>query len=276
MANSTNDPAFLFYSKDFYEGTRTMLPSERACYIDLLIYQHQNGGFIPDNKDRILLYCNGIDKATLEATLEAKFKLTDSGWVNYKLKKVMEEREQFSGKQSTNGIFGQFLKKAKNSVSNKIYKELYKFITDNNKRDLIVTSIKNNEATHEAMLEAMLNLMEAKLKHLEDANVIKDVDSYYKDEIEKNCNALKIEQYKKFVNILFGDNEIGEKLKVLQLKGQVSYNNFLSLNEDRERLQMEGKNVSFTKALLKLENRPSTLKDYTDLFLTLKNYITYE
>ena len=35
------DPAFLFYSKDFYEGTRTMLPEERACYIDLMIYQHQ-------------------------------------------------------------------------------------------------------------------------------------------------------------------------------------------------------------------------------------------
>jgi len=33
------DPAFLFYSKDFYEGTRTMLPEERACYIDLMIYQ---------------------------------------------------------------------------------------------------------------------------------------------------------------------------------------------------------------------------------------------
>ena len=30
------DPAFLFYSKDFYEGTRTMLPEERACYIDLM------------------------------------------------------------------------------------------------------------------------------------------------------------------------------------------------------------------------------------------------
>lgn len=71
------DPAFLFYSKDFYEGTRMMLPEERACFIDLMIYQHQNG-FIPDDKRRLMMYCSGIDEATLEATLEAKEQLSSS------------------------------------------------------------------------------------------------------------------------------------------------------------------------------------------------------
>lgn len=75
------DPAFLFYSKDFYEGTRMMLPVERACYVDLLIYQHQNGP-IPNTLERVLLYCNGVDEATLKATLKAKFKRTKSGWIN--------------------------------------------------------------------------------------------------------------------------------------------------------------------------------------------------
>ena len=93
------DPAFLFYSKDFYEGTRTMLPEERACYIDLLIYQHQNGGFIPNDLKRVLMYCSGCNEATLQATLEAKFKLSDKGWVNEVLEKVMSDREEFSGKQ---------------------------------------------------------------------------------------------------------------------------------------------------------------------------------
>ena len=73
------DPAFLFYSKDFYEGTRMMLPEERACYMDLLVYQHQNGS-IPTDLKRVLMYCNGVDLATLEATLEAKFELVDEGW----------------------------------------------------------------------------------------------------------------------------------------------------------------------------------------------------
>lgn len=74
------DSAFLFYSKDFYEGTRMMFPEERACYIDLLIYQHQNG-IIPFDLKRVSMFCNGIDIATLEATLEAKFEQTESGWV---------------------------------------------------------------------------------------------------------------------------------------------------------------------------------------------------
>lgn len=75
------DPAFLFYSTDFYEGTRTMLPEERTCYVDLMIYQHQRGP-IPNDLQRVLLYCNGISEATLKATLQAKFKLTDKGWLS--------------------------------------------------------------------------------------------------------------------------------------------------------------------------------------------------
>ena len=83
------DPAFLFYSTSFYEGTRTMLPEERACYIDLLIYQHQHG-FIPDDVRRLTMYCSGINEATLKATLEAKFKLCDKGWINQRLFDAME------------------------------------------------------------------------------------------------------------------------------------------------------------------------------------------
>ena len=82
------DPAFLFYSKDFYEGTRTMLPEERACYIDLLIYQHQNE-IIPLDLKRVVLYCNGISEAMLLTTLKAKFIKTDKGWYNEKLKTVI-------------------------------------------------------------------------------------------------------------------------------------------------------------------------------------------
>lgn len=74
------DPAFLFYSTDFYEGTRTMLPEERACFIDLMIYQHQRGP-IPNDLKRVLLYCNGVDEATLKTTLQSKFKLTSEGWI---------------------------------------------------------------------------------------------------------------------------------------------------------------------------------------------------
>ena len=84
------DPAFLFYSNDFYQGTRLMSPESRACYIDLLTLQHQNG-IIPLDLKLVLSYCSGISEATLEATLEAKFAKTENGYINLKLSKVMKK-----------------------------------------------------------------------------------------------------------------------------------------------------------------------------------------
>jgi len=37
------DPAFLFYSKDWIEGTAELSPEAKGVYIDLLCYQHQRG-----------------------------------------------------------------------------------------------------------------------------------------------------------------------------------------------------------------------------------------
>ena len=164
------DPAFLFYSTDFYEGTRTMLPEERACFLDLMIYQHQRG-YIPNDIKRVLLYCNGIDEATLKATLEAKFKLTYKGWINERLQMVIEEREAYSEKQSINGIVGQFWKKAKGILSKKDFDNLKDSLSNQSNNDIweLIKDKEINKATLEAMLEASL-------KHLEDRNRNRDID----------------------------------------------------------------------------------------------------
>lgn len=162
------DPAFLFYSKDFYEGTRTMLPEERACYIDLMIYQHQHG-FIPTDLKRICLYCNGISEETVKAVLEAKFKLCLEGWYNETMQKVIDERKNFSNHQSVNGTVGQFFKKAKAILQKKDYLQLRDLLNDKTNED--VFSIIKGKEINEAMLKAMLV---AKLKHLEDEDVDKD------------------------------------------------------------------------------------------------------
>lgn len=86
------NPDFPFFSKDFYEGTRMMLPEERACYVDLLIYQHQNGA-IPNDFKRLKLYCTGIEVETIEQVLKSKFKLTAGGWINVKLDSVIKKEE---------------------------------------------------------------------------------------------------------------------------------------------------------------------------------------
>lgn len=162
------DPAFLFYSRDFYEGTRTMLPEERACYIDLLIYQHQNG-IIPNDFKRMSMYCSGVNEAMLEATLKAKFKLSDKGWINEKLSDVILEREKFSNKQSINGVVGQFWKKAGAILDKKTLSKLREALSSMTINDIYkeILSKEINKAMLEAMLEAKL---EAKLKHLANAN----------------------------------------------------------------------------------------------------------
>ena len=182
------DPAFLFYSSDFYEGTRTMLPEERACFIDLMIYQHQRG-IIPNDIKRILLYCNGISEATLIATLEAKFKLTSEGWINERLQNIINEREEFSGKQAINGKVGQFWKKSKAILNRQKYEYLKDMLY--NKTNIEIFDMIKGLEINKAMLEAML---EAYLKHIEDGDrdINKDIN---KEGVkgEKNINLDKIE-----------------------------------------------------------------------------------
>lgn len=171
----SKDPAFLFYSKDFYEGTRMMLPEERACYIDLMIYQHQNG-IIPNDLRRIMMYCSGVDETTLKATLEAKFKQCDKGWYNEKLLGLTEERKEYSSKQSNNGKVGQFFKLAKSELSPNEYKELKDFIYQKFGKNELIKLINSNK-TLKATLKGML-------KHLANAIANEDAIGNVNEELE--------------------------------------------------------------------------------------------
>ena len=171
----SKDPAFLFYAKDFYEGTRMMLPEERACYVDLMIYQHQHG-YIPNDTRRILMYCSGINEAMLIATLEAKFTKSDNGWFNEKLNLVINERKSFSNKQSINGSVGAFWKKVKSLLSPKEYVKVKEYYTSKTNEE-IHSEIIENDLKDEAKLKAML---EAMLKHLGNAIVIVDIFNWDK------------------------------------------------------------------------------------------------
>jgi hypothetical protein len=231
------DPAFLFYSKDFYEGTRMMLPEERACYIDLLIYQHQNG-IIPNELERVLLYCNGIGKATLEATLKAKFKPTLQGWLNDKMEIVVNNRKEYSTRQSDNGIIGQFFKKAKNKLKPKEFNKLKDFIYSEYGKDKIIATLKNNEATHEALLEGLL-------KHLVTANAI--------------------------VNPLEGSQEDSTDLIIYRQFKHLKIN-----NTDFEKLKERGYSQSEIDRIFdKIQNFKHNSK-YTSLYLTAIDWLERE
>ncbi|GGB84141.1 hypothetical protein GCM10007424_25200 [Flavobacterium suaedae] len=178
------DPAFLFYAKDFYEATRTMLPEERACYVDLMIYQHQNGGYIPNDLKRVLMYCSGISMDTLTTTLKAKFKLSDKGWYNQKLQQVMEERASFSQKQSVNGKVGQFFKAAAKKLTVRELKKL--------KATISSLSINNQELYQNWITQYTCpkTMLAALLKHLENVNA----DEIKNRNITKNENTATTNQ----------------------------------------------------------------------------------
>lgn len=107
------DPAFLFYSNDFYEGTRTMLPEERACYIDLLIYQHQNGS-IPDDPKRLAMYCSGCSAKMVNQVLNQKFIKTDNGWVNQVMQKHTKNRSKYRPKKIASATLAGLISSSKN------------------------------------------------------------------------------------------------------------------------------------------------------------------
>lgn len=135
------DPAFLFYSNDFYTGTRTMLPEERACYIDLLIYQHQNR-YIPDDLRRVMMFCTGIDEDTLLNVLKEKFKKTENGWVNMRLNSEHAKRTLSARRKSILAVLGNFIKNKKlNSEQKKFIKnqfEISKYLEIENKDERII------------------------------------------------------------------------------------------------------------------------------------------
>lgn len=218
------DPAFLFYSTLFYEGTRMMLPEERACYIDLMIYQHQNGP-IPNDIKRVLMYCSGIDEATLEATLKAKFKLTSKGWVNEKLNEVISERAEYRNKQSINGTIGQFWKKCKAILTKKEYEKLRKQLEINDKEEFyeFIKDKEINEDTLEGLLKALL-------KHyikdtIKDIDTIKDKKGGVeeKKEIEFPYDSEKFKQ-------AWGD-WLEYKLKNLKFRYKTSRSEQIALNQ---------------------------------------------
>lgn len=106
------DPAFLFYSKDFYEGTRMMLPEERACYVDLLMYQHQNG-IIPNDIKRLCMYCSGCSEETILNVLNQKFNQTVDGWLNKRLTEETDRRNIYKPKKIASATLAGLLSKSK-------------------------------------------------------------------------------------------------------------------------------------------------------------------
>lgn len=106
------DPAFLFYSKDWLEGTAELMPEEKGIYIDLLAHQHQKGSLPTDTKrlSRIV----GLTEENflpIWKEIEPKFERQGDRTVNRKLEQVVTERLNKGRKNKLIGTFAHVLKK---------------------------------------------------------------------------------------------------------------------------------------------------------------------
>lgn len=106
------DPAFLFYPKDWKDGTAEFMPDEKGVYIDLLCYQHQHKG-LPVDPIRLarIVGLSQDEFNRLWEIVSQKFEREGERLVNRKLQRVMQERADRGHTNRIIGIFSGLLRK---------------------------------------------------------------------------------------------------------------------------------------------------------------------
>lgn len=125
-----NDPAFLFYSKDWIQGTAQMTNEEKGIYIDLLAHQHQDNG-LPISTLRLSKLANLPENEFLKIWdyLKYKFVEIDGKLFNLKLVEVMTGRSQYTEMRTIIGTFGGILRDMQISDDEKsILRKLFKYV----------------------------------------------------------------------------------------------------------------------------------------------------
>lgn len=100
------DPAFLFYSQDFYTGVATLNWEERGKFISILCLMHQKGR-MSEETIRFLV-------GSVSDNLKTKFSIDAKGlWFNQRLEDETTKRNKFTESRRNNGFLGGRPKKEK-------------------------------------------------------------------------------------------------------------------------------------------------------------------
>lgn len=100
------DPAFLFYSQAWLEGTAEMTSEERGVYINLLCYQHQKKS-LPSEMNRLAKLGGEGEENFMKIWphIKSKFELINNRYVNTKLNSLIGDRHSRALKNKINGAF---------------------------------------------------------------------------------------------------------------------------------------------------------------------------
>lgn len=157
------DPAFLFYSKDWIEGTAEYMPEEKGVYIDLLCFQHQRGG-IPNDIERLAkmvgLSIERFQKIwdVISNHFEPNGEPNGDRLVNRKLNEVMTERSERSKVNTITGTFASILRQGN------FDKKKYNYLKSNFKVENFINIPKEN------ITERLTEWLTECLKSIEDGN----------------------------------------------------------------------------------------------------------
>ena len=90
------NPAILLYTADFLIGTASFTDEEVGQYARALFYQHQEGGYLSDD------FINRMFPTGLFPVVKSKFKESDKGLYNERMKEEIERRNRYSLSRSNN------------------------------------------------------------------------------------------------------------------------------------------------------------------------------
>ncbi|NCD06417.1 MAG: DUF1376 domain-containing protein [Spirochaetia bacterium] len=97
------DPAFLFYSSDFYIGVAGLNMEERGQYISLLCVEHQQGRL----KEKTICSTLGIKSLDEITDVMKKFIKDEDGlYYNQRLEVEAQKRDTYIAMQQRNGLRG--------------------------------------------------------------------------------------------------------------------------------------------------------------------------
>jgi len=284
------DPAFLFYSKDWIEGTAELMPDEKGVFVDLLAHQHQKKGLPTDiNRLARLVGLSFEEFEKIWVIIGDKFEEFEGRLFNKKLLKVMDSRSEKGKKNTIIGTFSGILRKEKPSEkeytfiknsfnyeefmrfdSERIYERIYEWYMErlksieNANANIYITNTLDNEIHNTEILKDKKSK-----KQREEELIIEKATAFYSIQIELAKDSQDLKSYRAFVNYLFLTNPMRvPQIHILKLNSQLTYEQFTSL------LDSSGKDLK--KILEKVDvmiNTPDYLKNKQTIYFTINKWL---